>query len=57
MHIDKNRINKEISLESITLIKDVSLLAIICQRLCYPYLILTLMVDAHPTHSKDKTML
>lgn len=56
MHIDKNRINKEMSPKSITLMKDISLLAVICQRLCYPYLILTLMVGAHPTHSKDKTM-
>lgn len=57
MPMDKNRINKGLSLKSITLMKDISLLTISCQRLCYPYLILTVTVGVHLTHNKDKNML
>lgn len=57
MPMDKNRINKGFSLKSITLMKDISLLTISCQRLCYPYLILTVTVGVHLTHNKDKNML
>lgn len=56
MRMDENRINKGLSLKSITLMQDISLVTISRQRLCCSYVILTLMVGAHLTHSKDKSM-
>jgi len=49
--MDKSRINKGLRLKCITLMKDFSLLTISHQ------MILTVMIGAHLTHIKDKTVL